>query len=130
MKENEPIDESLSLIGQKCTKLSKLDLSIEEEVPISERFFDVISEFKAIQKLSVELYNNTVLSGSVECFKHCKQLYDIDITSPALTEDFFANMETFVPKLKTLRIGRKNQFSNSFINSFKTTKICLTVLTI
>ena len=102
LKDKEPIDESLSLIGQKCTKISQLDLSIDRSVPISDRFFDVISEFKAIHKLKVELHNKTVLSGSVESFKHCEQLYDIDITSSALKEDFFENIASFVPKLKTL----------------------------
>ena len=34
----QPIDDCLSLIGQKCNKLLKLDLSIDHWVPISEQF--------------------------------------------------------------------------------------------
>ena len=63
---------------------------------------------------------STVLSGSVECFKHCKQLNDIDITYDELREDFFANIASFVPKLKTLRFKTRKQYSNSFIDLFQT----------
>ena len=45
------------------------------------------------------------MSGNVECFKHCKQLIDIDINYPELTEDFFANIASFVPKLQSLQIS-------------------------
>ena len=73
-KNTEPIDDCLSLIGQKCKKLLKLDLRINTSVPISDRFFEIFSEFESIKKLELHLTHNTVLSGSVECFKHCKQL--------------------------------------------------------
>ena len=62
------------------------------------------NQFQAINKYKFKLYNNTVLSGSVECFKHCKQLNDIDINYPELTEDFFANIALFVTKLQSLHI--------------------------
>ena len=118
----QPIDDCLSLIGQKCNKLLKLDLSIWSFVPITERFFDIFNEFKAIKKLIIDLWNKTVLSGSVECFKHCKQLIDIDIKYSELTEDFFTNIELFVPKLQFLLIKPYKQFSDSFINSIHSMK--------
>ena len=49
----EPIDKNFLLIGQKCTKLLKLDLTINSINPISNRFFDKFSEFKAIKKLKM-----------------------------------------------------------------------------
>ena len=116
------IDKSLKLIGQKCTKVLNLDLGIDEEVPITDRFFDVFTHFKAIKKLRIDLPNETVLSGSVECFKHCKQLYNIDIIDSKPREDFFANIALFVPKLQSLEIWTKNQFSDSFIDSFNSMK--------
>ena len=118
MKIEEPIDDCLSLIGQKCNKLLKLDLRIHESIPISNRFFKIFSEFKAIKKLKIELLHNTVLSGSVESFKHCKQLNELDITYPKLKEDFFTNIQLFVPKLLLLRIETRERFSDSFIYSF------------
>ena len=117
----EPIDDCLSLIGQKCNKLLKLDSSINN-VPISEILLDIFSEFKAIQKLKIQLPSDTVLSGSVECFKHCKQLKHLDINYRELREDFFANIASFVPKLQLLNIRTKNNFSDSFINLFQTLK--------
>ena len=64
-KMTEPIDDCLSLIGQKCNKLLKLDLVINSLVTISDRFFDVFTEFKAINKLIIMLRNNKVLSAMV-----------------------------------------------------------------
>ena len=121
-KFEQTIVDCLSLIGRKCTKLLKLDLSIDSSVPISDRFFDVFTHFKAIKKLIINFKNNTVLSGSVECFKHCKELYDIDIVCHKLTENFFTNIQLFVPKLQSLRIETKKQFSDSFIDSLHSMK--------
>ena len=118
----EPIDDCLSLIGQKCNKLLKLDLVIGGSVPISDRFFNVFYHFETIKKLFIYSPQYTIMFGSVECFKHCKQLKHLDIEYFELREDFFANIASFVPNLKSLRIETKNQFSNSFINSFHSMK--------
>ena len=116
----EPIDDCLSLIGQKCTKLLKLNLYIYFFAPISEQFFEVFQYFKAIKKLKLQINSshNTVLSGSVECFKHCEQLKHLDITYQELTEHFFINIKTFVPQLKFLKIFTEKLFSKSFIVFF------------
>ena len=102
MKVKEPIDNSLILIGQKCNKLLKLDLDIDYSVRITDQFFDIFTEFKAIKKLKIKMisYYCKVLSGSVECFKHCKQLYELDINYNGLREDFFTNIQLFIPTLK------------------------------
>ena len=118
----EPIDDCLSLIGQKCNKLLKLDLLISSFVKITDKFFDLFSEFKALKKLKINLDYYTVLSGSVECFKHCKQLIDLEIRYRELREDFFANIASFVPKLQTLQILTEKEFYYSFINSFNSMK--------
>ena len=52
-KITEPIDDCLSLIGQNCNKLLKLDLMINYYVPISDQFLAVFSEFKTIRKLKL-----------------------------------------------------------------------------
>ena len=118
----EPIDDCLSLIGQKCNKLLKLDLYFNQTVPISDQFFARFSEFQAIEKLKIIISSETVLSGSVECFKHCKQLKHLEITYSELTEDFFANIASFVPKLRFLKFETKNLFSINFIQSFYSMK--------
>ena len=118
----EPIDGCLSLIGQKCNKLLKLDFRIDESLPITDRFFDVFHHFKTIKRLRILIFTNTVLSGNIECFKHCKQLYELSIIYLNLTEDFFKNIESFVPKLQSLEICRKSQFSDAFIGSFRCVK--------
>ena len=114
----EPIDDCLSLIGQKCNKLLKLHLSIYFHLSISDKFFHIFTQFKALKKLKIILYFNTVLSGSVECFKHCKQLIDVYISYKELREDFFANIAKFLPKLQSLNIYTSKRYSDSFINSF------------
>ena len=121
----QPIDDCLSLIGQKCTKLLKLDLSISmnESIPISDRFFASFSEFKAIKKLKILFDNfNIKINGNVKAFKHCKQLNELEINYPKLTEDFFTNIELFVPKLQSLKISSDEEFSDSFIDSFHSMK--------
>ena len=119
---SEPIDDCLSLIGQKCNKLLKLDLIFDKSVPITDQFFEIFSEFKSIKKLKINIMPKNKLSGSVECFKHCKQLIDLDINYDELREDFFANIASFVPKLQSLHIRTDNRFSDSFINNFNSMK--------
>ena len=41
----EPIDDCLSLIGQKCNKLLKLDLDLQHYNQLSDQFFDIFSKF-------------------------------------------------------------------------------------
>ena len=116
----EPIEKNLKLIGQKCNKLLKLE--IREKFEISYPFFSIFSEFKNIKKLTISLPENTVLSGSVQSFKHCKQLNDIEIYYPELTEDFFTGIASSLPKLKKLVIYTKKQFSGRFIDLFHSIK--------
>ena len=111
------IEFSLSLIGQKCTKLLKLDLYLYS-VPITDRFFDIISNFKVIKRLLIVLKSNTVVKGSVESWRHCKQLYDMNIQYPELREDFFTNITTTLPRLQNFQIMTQLKFSPSFIHSF------------
>ena len=118
----EPIDESIALIGRKCTKLLKLNLRIWESVLISHLFLDVFTHFKAIKKLKIKLHYDTVVSGSVECFKHCKQLNGIDIDCIELNDDFFSNFVSILPQLQRLKISTKRFISDSFINSLNSRK--------
>ena len=121
----QPIDDCLSLIGQKCTKLLKLDLSISmnELIPITDRFFASFSEFKAIKKLKILFDNHNIkINGNVKAFKDCKQLNEMNINYPKLTEDFFTNIDLFVPKLQSLKISSDEEFSDSFIESFHSMK--------
>ena len=110
----EPMDNCLSLIGQKCNKLFKLDLYISFLVPIPKQYLDFFKYFKSIKKLKLNINSthNTVLSGSVECFKHCKQLKNLNIIYEELPEHFFINIKKFLPQLKFLKIFTEKQFSN------------------
>ena len=122
IKTTEPIDDCLSLIGQKLSKLLTFTLFIYRSTPISDRFLDIFIEYKAIKKLKIYFPHIRGLSGSVECFKHCKHLKHIDIGFKGLTEEFFANIELFVPKLRILFIKAYKLFSDSFINTFHSMK--------
>ena len=119
----EPIDDSLILIGQKCNRLLKF--SYQHWAINSVKCVEsdkVFSQFKAIEVLNISLSFNTEWNGSIEALKHCKQLIKLDICNPELTEDFFTNIEIFVPKLRILRIETRKQFSDSFINYFNSMK--------
>ena len=133
MKTTEPIDDCLSLIGQKCTKLLQLELIIynsgldhflEDHVGLTDQFFSTFSQFKSIRYLYIRLFTKTVLPGSVECFKHCTELIELYITYPELREDFFTNIHLFVQKLQFLSISNSEIYSDSFIDSFLSMK-CL-----
>ena len=123
----EPFDDCLSLIGQKCTKLLDLDLRIDKRLPITKNFFHIFKKFKAIKKLGIDLPHNRVLSGSVECFKHCKQLNELKMTYPKLTQQFLANINIFFPKLQTLVITTDQHFTKAFINSLQLIKNLKTI---
>ena len=70
------------------------------------------------------------MNGSVESFKHCKQLIDLDLTFSELSEDFFNNIESFAPNLKLLFISSEKEFSELFIDAFQSMKnlqnVCIT----
>ena len=120
MNIKEPIDDCLKLIGQKCTKLLTLDLRIWDPLLISDRFFDLFYEFKAIKKLLIIIPTFRVLLGSVEwkCFKHCEQLIELNITYHEMREDFFANIAPFVSKLQYLIFKPINNFPIHSSNLF------------
>ena len=120
----ESVEDCLSLIGQKCNKLLKLDLDFEDYCGITDRFFDTFSEFKYIEVLKINLSTNTSVKGSIESLKKCKQLKHLDIHYSELKEDFFANIGSFIPKLQTLNISiwTEETYSNSFINLFVSMK--------
>ena len=118
----EQIDKHLSVIGQKLSKLLQFVVIISDSVPISYRFFNVFTHFKTIRKLSITVIQNTVLSGSVQCLKHCTYLYELEIFYLELTEAFFTNVYSVVPKLQFLIFSTREVFSDSFIDSFRSMK--------
>ena len=124
LKVKEPIEKSLKLIGQKCIKLLKLDLDIDHCLRVTDRFFETFSEFKAIKKLKIELFSLSIkaVKGSIESMKECKQLNELDLRYCYLREDFFANVATFVPNLRSLRVETEKKFSNKFDKSFHSMK--------
>ena len=123
MMRKEPIDDCLSLIGQKCNKLLKLDFTVRDHsVTITDQFFDSLSEFKAIKKLKIWFEKSVETNRSVKAFKDCLQLKELDIYYLKLTPNFFTNIESFVPKLQFLRIITNQKFSDSFIDSFHSMK--------
>ena len=135
MRSKEPIGDCLSLIGQKCTKLLKLDFTVRDyTIIITDRFFDSFTHFKAIKKLKILFGNSVEVKGSVKAFKDCLQLKELDIHYKKLTPDFFTNIESFVPKLQFLRIKTTQHFSDSFIDSFHSMKniqkVILSVFTV
>ena len=121
LKTTEPIDDCLSLIGQKCCKLLKLDLRIHESIPISDRFFATFPEFKAIKKLRIDLPHDLVFTGSVECFD-CKQPNELHIDYNGLTEDFFTEIASHLPKLRFLYIYTIKEYFVGSCNSFLSMK--------
>ena len=116
----EPIDDCLSVIGQKCTKL--FDLNVKCCIPISQQFFVRFSEFKAIKRLNIQMLCKTVVNASIQSLKHCKQLIHLAIDYDELREDFFINVDSFVPKLQSLRITTDIVFSDEFIDTFELMK--------
>ena len=115
----EHIENSLSLIGQKCTKLLKLELI---NMIIPNNLFDAFSHFKDITRLCLMLSTDSIAKASVESLKNCKQLMYLEINYRHLDEDYFTNVKSFLPKLKRLKINSDKQFSETFIDSFHSMK--------
>ena len=97
---------------------------------ISKTFLTIFSEIKAIAKLNIMFFNGDDIENmeNIECFKHCPHLKDLDIVYYELTEDVFTNIQSFLPKLQSLRIRTHQKFSDSFINSFHSMKFIRKVL--
>ena len=120
-QKRQPID-CLSLIGQKCTKLMELELNVRKYSPISHRFFNSFSKFTSIKKLKfVSLYGK-VLKGSIRSLKNCKKLNHLDFGYLQISEDFFTNINVFLPKLQFISFSSKQEYSDSFIDSFHSMK--------
>ena len=100
----------------------KLELNLGNDIPIFDRFFDTFSEFKAIQTLRIYSRHNTVLKGSIESLKYCKQLKHLDLDYLKFTEDFFTKINVFLPKLQFICFSSRKKFSDSFIDSFLSMK--------
>ena len=115
----EHIENSLSMIGQKCTKLSQLEFHVEHVMPIPNHLFDAFSHFKDITKLGIRLSTFSIVKPSVESLKTCKQLMKLEISYLPLEEDYFTNVRSFLPKLKRLEILTEKHFSETFIDSMK-----------
>ena len=90
-KTTQPIDDCLSLIGQKCNKLMKLDLIFKMTVrrthitnllETDASFSTALSEFKALKSLSISLPKLPKVMNNVKCFEHCKQLKHLVINCP------------------------------------------------
>ena len=126
--DRELIDESIAIIGKKCTKVFELDLRIKGPVLISDRFFRVLPNFRAIKKIKLYFPYIKSIDGSIECFKHCKQLIDIDINYPA-TERRLLHKHRVICTETTITSNKKSQTLFRFIYQFisfyeKRTKCC------
>ena len=69
-----PIDKCLPVIGQKCTKLLKLDLiidsfSVNQSLLISDQFFDCFSNFKGIKKVENNFKIRESIAGKCRVFQ-------------------------------------------------------------
>ena len=125
LNNEQPVEGSLSLIAHNCPKLK--DLSITSVEPISKTFFTIFSEFKAIEKLNIMFQIQNDIEN-FDCFRHCPHLKQLDIRCHQLTEDFFANIATIMPKLQSLVVKTDNEFSDSFVDSFHSMKFIQKVM--
>ena len=121
-KTEQPKDDYLSPIGQKCNKLLKLDLCMNYPVSLSEQFFDTFTQFKVIKALKIRITDYTTKKASIGRLKHCEQLEYLEIYYSQITEDFFTDIQLFLPNLQFLKISTENEFSDSFIDSFHSMK--------
>ena len=124
----EPIEECLKLLANKCTKLTELRFKTLSSV-ISNRLLFALSEFRSLEKLVIDLwFIRENLEGSVECLKHMTRLKYLSITYEELTEDFFENIQSFLPNLQYIDIFSKRftfdstETSKEFAESLQTMK--------
>ena len=122
----EPIDECLKLLANKCTKLREFYLRIINSSVISDNIFFTLSEFRSLERLVFNSKYMTHFNGSVECLKHMTRIKHLSITCEELSEDFFANIQTFLPNIRNLdiytRIGFHDNSIKPFVESLQTMK--------
>ena len=128
-KSNETIDESLSKIVSNCPHLKKLHLTINYKSMVANRLMSVLSELKSATDLNLWLSNQIPkLDETIECLKNCQELKRFEIFATDLTEDFFANIHTVLPKIRFLSISCSKPISKSFIASLQSMEYLQTIL--
>ena len=113
----EPIDDSLAMIGQNCTKLTKLKLVIAGRHIISNNFFNALSQFSNVEKLFLELNVMKNLEGSPQCLK-LRRLKYLHIECDGLNKVFLSSFETAVPTLQyaNIRVQNRHKVWKKFTN--------------
>ena len=68
-----------------------------------------LSMFRSLKRLVLDFGDTKEkLIGSVECLKHCKRLKHLSISNEVLTQDFFVNIQTFLPNIQNIDINSKD----------------------
>ena len=119
--QSEPSLDGLAMIGHKCTKISKLNLVLTAYAQISEEIFDILSAFKSLRSLSI-LGKFISSKGGIKKLYWCSQLRHLRIINTLLDKDFFVDIATTLPNLRTLHINTGQIFSESFIKPFLSMK--------
>ena len=115
----ETIDESIALLAESLTHLKNFQLKIYNNFLISERFLKSLSELKTVKRLVLDLKPITKkLEGSVECLRKCSELTTLDIDYSELSENFFENIESILPKLRFLNVSNSHSNRRLFLNHY------------
>ena len=123
-----PIENSLKLLANKCTKLRELHIkTLSDYTSVTfNRIFYAFTDFRSLDRLVVDFEDlKNKLEGNVKCLKHCTRLKHFSITHSELTQDFFASIQTSLPNLRYLDINSKQitgQSVKPFIESLQKMK--------
>ena len=116
------VEHHIRQLAANCPMLKRLVLGIKGNSLISNKFFDVFTDFWSLEDLSLYLYPKKTLRGTIVCLRHCTRLKQFLIKYPRLTESFFTGIQTVLPNIRILKMFTNEEISDSFAESLSSVK--------
>ena len=108
------VEKCLEQLFKNCDKMERLSFTCYS---ISNKFFNILSNLKSLERLRLDFRISKLLTESVECLKECHKLKHLMICCDELNENFFDDIHTYVPNLRTIIISANQQMSDNFYKS-------------
>ena len=118
MKDNDSYDnrmaKSVESIAMNCNKLKSFELDVSEGKAFDAKHFcEAFKKFSSLKRLSFRS-TDSKFDGRLEidCIKNCKQLTHLKLMSDQIDDNFFLEIDSVFPHLKSLKIFLRDELSD------------------
>jgi hypothetical protein len=122
--------QNMKTIANQCKKIKRLSIhSIINNSLFGSEIFRSINNFESLKYLNLNIYHTLCNCGtegiSVQYIKDCKLLTHLVLNYPKLNDNFFTDIELYLPKLKFLCIYANNITDKTLHSLSKLKNLCL-----